>query len=805
MFGTEKSMVSDRREPKSGAGGHGPGLGIQVIEWDAGLAGAVAGMLLADSGADVTFIEPPDGSPLRSTQWWPVVSRGKTTWVLEPGGASLQALDALIADSDAAIHSFPRDNAPLPALEASRASGSSEFSSLISCAITGFGDNGALPARDLLVAASTGRCDDQVGWDKGPCYIAHPIPSVVAGLTAVHGILAALLGRSRTGLGQRVETSLAAAALAVSEIIEIAGAPAERGLSRRPRGTSPLYSLYECADGGWIQLGCLHAGFVNRAVDVLGIGSIISRLRELPGFGDGVVPATDEVCDPFYDAVAAALLNKTAPEWLDEFARADVPVAPVLRSEDFLRHPQATINGLTVSVDASLGRVLQPGAFVRFADGPVRPEAAASEPSMARSPRPSAGGGGLGPSEQPKRSEAALSSPLEGVVVVEMANLIAGPMSGRCLADLGATVVKLESLGGDLFRQQGAPEFYPLNAGKLGLAMNLKTEQGISAASDILSRADVFLNNMRPGAAERLGLGYDAMRELNPRLVYCQVSAFGVAGPLAGFPGGDPLAGALTGMQAAQGGYGPRPVYTYGAPIDYTAGFLATAGILTALCRREQTGHGQFLETSLLDAGALLNAGAMTSYASRGPRADLPRTQQRRSALDGLYRTQTGWLALSVVGQREWHRFRSVLKKADEAISLPGNPSWLTDDELAQRIGEALRRRSAQAWCQQLLSAGVACSPVRVKRELRLSDPLVTANGGASSYPVRHGGRVSFIHSWLALSGGGSHCRGPAPELGEHSGEVLSRFGIDAQARQRLVELGIVADTREKDPHESSR
>ena len=570
------------------------------------------------------------------------------------------------------------------------------------------------------------------------------------------------------------------------------GVPAERGLSRRPRGTSPLYSLYECADGGWLQLGCLHSGFVDRAIEVLGIDAAISQLRSLPGFEDGVVPTTDEVRDPFYDAVATAVLGKTTDEWLDAFARADVPVAPILRSEEFLAHPQAIANGVTISDDSSLGRIVQPGAFIRFAEDPAKAEPAVAESPNTHITGSSGSAHGRGGPEQQTSSISCPSGPLDGVVVLEMANLIAGPMIGRCLADMGATVVKLEPLDGDIFRQQAAPEFYSLNAGKLGLAMNVKTGEGLAATMRILRDADVFLNNMRPGAAERLGLGYQAMHELNPRLIYCQVSAFGITGPLVSFPGGDPLAGALTGMQAAQGGYGPKPVYTYGAPIDYTAGFLAAAGILIALYRRERTGCGGFLETSLLDAGALLNANAMTQYESRGPREDLPRSQYRRNALDGLYRTQTDWLALSIAGQHEWQRFRSAFTNRDAGY-LPENPPSLNDEDLAGRIGDALRLRSAEAWHSTLRNAGVACVPVRAKRDVRLTDPVVAANGWASSHRMPSGAAVSFVHRWLVMPGGGSYCRAPAPELGEHSDEVLTRFGVTMKEKRRLAGLDVVA------------
>src|SRR5439155_18349182 len=164
---------------------------------------------------------------------------------------------------------------------------------------------------------------------------------------------------------------------------------------------------------------------------------------------------------------------------------------------------------------------------------------------------------------------------------------------------------------------------------------------------------DVLVNNMRPGVAERLGLGWADLCPRNQGLVYCQITAFGVRGPYAARPGGDPLAGAFTGMQAAQGGYRGRPVYVRGAPIDYTAALLACAGILMALVARQRTGRGQLVETSLLDAGALINCHAMTRYAGRPARDDLPTNQYGFHSLFRLYRTAGSWLYIAV--ERDEH------------------------------------------------------------------------------------------------------------------------------------------------------
>jgi crotonobetainyl-CoA:carnitine CoA-transferase CaiB-like acyl-CoA transferase len=327
-----------------------------------------------------------------------------------------------------------------------------------------------------------------------------------------------------------------------------------------------------------------------------------------------------------------------------------------------------------------------------------------------------------------------------------------------------------------------------LNAGKLSLAMNLKTDEGVALARDLLGRSDIFLNNLRPGAVDRLGLGYEALHALNPSLVFCQVSAFGLLGPLASLPGGDPLAGALTGMQTSQGGYGRRPVYTYGAPIDYTSGFLAAAGALLALHKREISGVGCFMDTSLLDAGMLLNANAMTRGARR---EDLPRTQYRRNAVNGLYPTATDWIALALSGEEDWHRLRTALT-GYAGEGLPDKQDSMSDDELAGRLESILSSRPAEAWLPVLRRAGVACAPVNARSEIRLSDSILVDNAWVGCHRTGAGSSVSFVDGWLSMSGSWCRSRGPAPWLGEHSDQLLAEMGIDHATRHRLRSEGVV-------------
>src|SRR4051812_39092458 len=265
-------------------------------------------MFLADHGATVVKIEPPEGAPERQRSGADAWDRGKSNVIIDPvTAAGLGTLADWLDTADVVV----LGRGPLAArIDDASLLRTGDKDRLVRCSIDGFGERGPLahlPARDVLVSATTGWCADQVGWSPGPSYPVHHPASVGAGLLAVQGILAALLVRRRTGRGQRVSTSLLAAALAMSGRVEASQPFRDRGLSARARGTSPLYSVYECADGRWIQFGCLHAGFVERAITALGIGDAIAPLRADGGFADGVTPTSESVSRPFYAAVEAAV------------------------------------------------------------------------------------------------------------------------------------------------------------------------------------------------------------------------------------------------------------------------------------------------------------------------------------------------------------------------------------------------------------------------------------------------------------------------------------------------------------------
>ncbi len=393
--------------------------------------------------------------------------------------------------------------------------------------------------------------------------------------------------------------------------------------------------------------------------------------------------------------------------------------------------------------------------------------------------------------------------PLKGIRVLEIANVIAGPMAGRFLADLGAEVIKLESPdGGDIARRNGTPAFLALNSGKQGIAVDLRQPAGQEIGRRLACWADVLIDNMRPGVAEKLGMGWERLRSTNPGLIYCHVTGFGSRGPYAHKPGLDPLAGALTGIQMAQGAYCGKPVFLLVAAVDHATALLACHGILLALLARARTGKGQRVETNLLNAAALINAHALTRYDGKAPRTDLPRTQYGLHALHRLYEAADGWLCITVESDAQWEALCYATGKGKllaDARFATASSRLHHDEALSSILAETFGTRNVADWITTLELAGVPCAPVVEDFANQFfADAQSIANGMIVEHEHPALGTVRLAHRWLQFSETPIQSTTPTPLLGQHTREVLAQLGylateIEALREQAVVLLGDVS------------
>ena len=515
---------------------------------------------------------------------------------------------------------------------------------LIHCSITAYGKHGPyrdeLPIDDL-VAARMGILASLPGYRAGPVHVVHPLPSVGAALFAAQGIAAALLAREKTGLGRTVETSLMAGALLYHPKVMGEKLPPHTFQSN-PAGSAPFYSLYECADGIWMQLGCVHETFIGTAATVMGIKDVLDD----PRYGRGRLPKTPEADKELRAIVAQAIYTRPYDTWARLFEAADVPFARVRTTEESLDDPQVQVNEMVVELqDPDVGPIVQMGVAIQLSvtrgkvKGPrVLPgtqQSSLLQEGMRVQPAP----------QSQQGSERLFDPPLKGIRVLEITNLIAGPTAGRLLADLGADVIKLEPLEGDISRPIGRTYFFNLNANKRSLSVNTRTPEGKDVAQRVAATADVLLANLRPRATERMGIGPEVLQQLNPRLIETHVTGFGWDGPYAHRPGIDPLAQALMGLSRAQGGLENPPVFhSQLAPTDFTAGALGALGTILALYARERQGVVQRVDTNLLSGGIILSSEWFTRYAGKPVRRLADQGQYGLDACHRLYEVKDGWL-----------------------------------------------------------------------------------------------------------------------------------------------------------------
>lgn len=391
---------------------------------------------------------------------------------------------------------------------------------------------------------------------------------------------------------------------------------------------------------------------------------------------------------------------------------------------------------------------------------------------------------------------------LHGIRVLDLSRILSGPFASMILADLGADVIKVESVGaGDDTRRWGPPfqgedaaYFHAVNRNKRSLALDLKSDGGREIALRLADSADVVLENFRPGAADRLGLGYAQLSERNPRVVYGSISGYGHTGPMAQRPGYDAIGQALSGIMSVTGHADSPPARFGVAAADLGAGMWATIGVLAALSARERTQRGQHIDISLLDGEV-----SWLTYVAQGYFASGATPARYGSAHPNIvpyqgFPTGDGDIMVAVGNDGLWRRFTETvgLEGLTDLPEFATNPARVAHrDELLPLIEQALSARSAAEWSEALTAAGVPVGPIHTVPQA-LEHPQVLARNMVVDLPHAREGSVRTLGSPLKLSETPTTLREASPTLGQHTVEVLRGLGLSTEQIDDLRAQGAV-------------
>lgn len=781
----------------------GPLENLVVVDASQVMPGSIASMLLADHGADVIRVEPPQGAffahDLPRKSW----ERGKRSVTLDlQADADQDTLRGLLSGADVFIHSL--ETATAAALGLDRASLERDFPALVTCALSAYGDDTPLadrPYGESLAAAVLGTMAEKgTPHRPGPVYLGHPALHYGQAFLAVIDILALLRKRHENGLGEAVQVSLMDAMLAQSPMNNWWH---PEGLSYIKKGdtasrdrfgrTRLVTGMFQCGDGLYLQMHTGGLGGFKAAFDVLGFGD---RIKAVQG-AEMAIPLEDDEYQVARVEVYDAFLTKPRQYWIEAFQKVDVAVLPVLEPAEVLLDDQVEFVGQRIELpDEDFGTIYQAGPAVRFSEtSPETPGTAprigqhnAELPAMLARGKPAFVAG----------TQGKVRAPLEGLRVLDFSSFFACGYGGRLMSDLGADVIKVETPDGDQMRPLPSC-FDAAQRGKRDVVLNLKSPEGLAAAHDLIAGADVVMHNLRPGKADKLGLGYAQLSAINPRLIYAFLPGYGSQGPKSKLKSFAPLVSGWTGLLYEGGGEGNAPTEGVFGNEDYNNGFLGAVAVLMGIEARYRTGKGQYLECPQLHSSLFttaehfLDADRKVVYGFR-----LDHEQMGFNALDRIYpASDKRFVCISC---RDDQRFAGL------AAAL-GQPELVDDprfaDPVARSRHDAELRAMLETWFAgqtadaakaALDAAGAPAEIVREQGQTAWVDEVLLADWAEQSGRVIEHFNARFGHirelaffTELGRRYGGR--KRSAPQLGEHSEEILHEIGYDADKIAALVAM----------------
>ncbi len=788
--------------------------GLMVVECGAGsMVPALTGMILADNGAEVIKVEPPDGDRLRESHpaAFAVWNRGKQSVIadLRTRDGTGQLRD-LARGADVIIDGFS------PGMMSSRwRTGHAELTELnpglVYGSISAFASTGKfahLKAYEGVVAAKSGLFNrGATAYRSGPIYLNLPLASFGASQMLTSGILAALLVREKTGRGQQVECSLWQGLNPYDycgTVLYQYAARAEGASMKNFGAAASRYVLLGCSrDGRWFSLQTMLPHQTHALVRALDLGHLVdeARFAHMPRF------ANPDDAEAWEELLCERMREIDAKELTERFlSLPDVPFELVGSTEDAMDHPQVVDNGSVITLpDPVCGPVDQIGPLAAFR----------ATPSVIERPAPVLGGresvaararqerlpGAINP--LPKHS-------LEGITIVEFGYFYAMPFAATMAAALGARVIKVEDEHGDPMREMTVPResgYSKVMEGKESLAVDVKSVEGQRIVHELVAGADIFITSFRPGVVDRLQLGYERLGQINPKLIYLHCTGYGLEGPWAARPMYAATVTGLSGSCYRQAGrwlapgmsegldanalravFGPRLMLQIEG--DSNGSLVSFTTILLALTARARHGIGQFVSTTLANSNLYCFADDFTRFEHKSPLAVPDPESYGLHALYRLYEAKTGWIFLAAPTESEWSSLVDALGRPelgdDPRFSDPARRA-AHDGELSAILAEVISGRAAAEWETVLSARDIGVAEVAAgtasqftATESGLLDSALTFEVEDPTFGpvVRHGVPVK-----MSVTPGRV---GAACLTGQHTDSILAELGY---ASDRVADL----------------
>jgi crotonobetainyl-CoA:carnitine CoA-transferase CaiB-like acyl-CoA transferase len=740
----------------------GPLEDIRVIDFGHYVAGPLTAVMLADQGADVIHVD----NPYRPTQHDPAdafLNHGKRriTLYLTTQQDRAVALD-LVRGADVLVENFRpgvMDRLGLgwdTVREAAPA--------VVYCSLPGFGGDDPranLPGWEGVIDAATGNCrmragEEPPGWDTSrPTYSAVPIASNFAAFLAAFGIVTALTERLRSGRGQRIEAPLYNA---MFEAIGDAGCYVNsRGLPPQPRLRGNGSGTFRCGDGRYIQFNPLGASFrfMTWFLHAAGVAEWTA---------DGLTSAARLRADPSLGAeltrrIEQLLLTRPAAEWEELAAAAGVPLCMIRTSAEWLANDHARASQeVLCRDDPMLGRTWMAGRPVHTTGTPAGITGPRRLPDADRD-QILAELASQRPPHRPPSTGRDRPAPYHGLRVVDLTQILAGPSSGRLLAEFGADVVKVNA------PKRPVSAHGIVNRGKRSVLIDIEATEGQEIFWKLVEQADVIVQNFPFGTADRYGIGYEHVRARRPDIIYVSVSCYGYAGPWRSRRGYETQGQAVTGiLERAGGDHGPAVLGPYNL-LDYGTGVMAAFATSLGIYRRAVDGTGQHIYTSLAQTGTYHQASFLLDYA--GKRWDEPRGPQALGTgpLQRFYQADDGWFFLGA----------SAAQSAD--VRAVTGTTQVPNDDLERSLVERFATGPVARWVEAFTSVGIAAHRVVELADLMV-DQWSREHGLSVVQVTEEAGEVTLPGIAMTLSATPARLGRAAGRPGEDASDVLADVGL---------------------------